>query len=122
MVASCYRKIGQLCLSTICPFIHLFVHLFNLSSIHSTIHSSIHSFIYLSIHSFNHPSIHPLGNYQQALQYYEEIHKRFPDNVDCLKFLVRLHSDLGRKELSDHYSSLLKKAEKNNEIKKQVSY
>jgi len=25
------------------------------------------------------------GNYQQALESYKHIHKRFPDNIECLK-------------------------------------
>ncbi|KAH3729842.1 hypothetical protein DPMN_055820 [Dreissena polymorpha] len=37
------------------------------------------------------------GNYNQALETYKYIHRRFPDNVECLKFLVRICSDLGLK-------------------------
>lgn len=59
------------------------------------------------------------GNYQQALQHYKAIHQRFPDSVDCLRFLVRLTSDLGLKEAQD-YALLLKKAEKTAENKRQV--
>lgn len=39
--------------------------------------------------------------------------------MDCLRFLVRLTSDLGLKEAQD-YAVLLKKAEKVNENKRQV--
>ncbi len=60
-----------------------------------------------------------IGNYQQALIYYKTIHRRFPESVDCLKFLVRLTTDLGLKEAQD-YSLKLRKAEKNLETKKQV--
>lgn len=59
-----------------------------------------------------------IGNYQQALQCYKEIHKKFPENVDCLKFLVKLCSDLGLKE-SQEYSLKLRKAEKLQEAKRQ---
>ena len=59
------------------------------------------------------------GSYQQALQCYKQIHRRFPDSVDCLKFLVRLCSDLGLKEVQE-YSLKLKKAEKAREAKRQV--
>ena len=62
-----------------------------------------------------------IGNYQQALQCYKETHKKFPDSVECLKFLVKLCSDLGLKE-SQEYSLKLKKAEKMLEVKRQVSY
>ena len=68
-------------------------------------------------------NLHPLrthaGSYQQALQHYKSIHQRFPENVDCLRFLVRLTSDLGLKEAQD-YALLLKKAEKAAENKRQV--
>ena len=60
----------------------------------------------------------PLGNYQQAFQYYKLIHKRFPDSVDCLKFLIRLCTDLGLKE-SQEYSLKLRKVEKAKEAKAQ---
>ena len=41
--------------------------------------------------------------------------------MDCLKFLVKLCSDLGLKE-SQEYSLKLKKAEKMLETKRQVNY
>ena len=59
-----------------------------------------------------------LGNYQQALQCYKQIHKRFPENLDCLRFMVRLCSDLGLKEAQE-YSLKLRKAEKAAEVKQQ---
>jgi len=58
------------------------------------------------------------GNYQQALETYKTIHKRFPDNVECLKFLVRICTDLGLKDVQD-YAQKLKKAEKARELKQQ---
>ena len=30
----------------------------------------------------------------QALETYKAVHRRFPDNVECLKFLVRLSSEM----------------------------
>ena len=59
-----------------------------------------------------------IGNYQQALQCYKQIHKRFPENLDCLRFMVRLCNDLGLKEAQD-YSLILRKAEKSMEAKRQ---
>ena len=38
-------------------------------------------------------------------------HRRFPENVECLKFLVKLSSDLGLREASQ-YAQELKKAER----------
>ncbi|XP_013385188.1 intraflagellar transport protein 88 homolog isoform X2 [Lingula anatina] len=58
------------------------------------------------------------GNYQQALETYKSIHRKFPDNVECLKFLVRLCTDLGLKETQE-YATKLKKAEKQKELKEQ---
>lgn len=63
--------------------------------------------------------VSPTGNYHRALQCYKEIHKRFPENTDCLKFLVRLCTDLGLKEVQE-YSLKLRKAEKAREAKRQV--
>lgn len=60
-----------------------------------------------------------LGNYQQALRCYRDIHERFPDNIDCLKFLVRLSTDMGLVEAQE-YSLLLSKAEKAEETRKMV--
>ena len=54
------------------------------------------------------------------MQCYKQIHLKFPESVDCLKFLVKLCSDLGLKE-SQEYSLKLRKAEKMLEAKKQVS-
>ena len=59
------------------------------------------------------------GNYQHALQCYKKIHSKFPENVDCLKFLIKLCSDLGLQEVQ-MYSTKLRKAEKLMETKKQV--
>lgn len=58
------------------------------------------------------------GNYQQSLATYKKIHMKFPDNVECLKFLVRICTDLGLKELQE-YANKLKKAEKAKELRDQ---
>ncbi|XP_070567544.1 intraflagellar transport protein 88 homolog isoform X4 [Ptychodera flava] len=58
------------------------------------------------------------GNYQQALETYKAIHKRFPENIECLKFLVRLCTDMGLKEVQE-YATKLKKAEKAKEQREQ---
>ena len=51
-----------------------------------------------------------------AYKCYKNIHKLFPENVDCLKFLFRLANDLGLKEVHE-YSQKLRKAEKMKEEK-----
>lgn len=58
------------------------------------------------------------GNYHKALETYQHIHRKFPDNVECLKFLVRLCTDLGLKDAQE-YANKLKKAEKAKELREQ---
>ncbi|XP_076226505.1 intraflagellar transport protein 88-like protein nompB isoform X2 [Nomia melanderi] len=56
------------------------------------------------------------GQFHKALLEYQDIHEKFPDNVECLKFLIRLCSDLGLKE-AQLYATELKRVEKAKEIK-----
>ncbi|EPB69626.1 tetratricopeptide repeat protein [Ancylostoma ceylanicum] len=56
------------------------------------------------------------GNYQKALELYKNIHKKFPANIECLKFLVRITSDLGMPE-SKEYMEKLGKAERVRQLK-----
>ncbi|XP_028291648.1 intraflagellar transport protein 88 homolog isoform X2 [Gouania willdenowi] len=58
------------------------------------------------------------GNYQKALETYKDIHHKFPENIECLRFLVRLCTDMGLKEVQE-YATKLKKVEKMKEIKEQ---
>nr|KAJ3419677.1 Intraflagellar transport protein 88 [Polyrhizophydium stewartii] len=51
------------------------------------------------------------GNYQQAFETYKRIHAKFPENVECLRFLVRICTDLGMKEVGE-YVTRLARAEK----------
>ncbi|MGH0135920.1 UNVERIFIED_CONTAM: hypothetical protein FKN15_061915 [Acipenser sinensis] len=60
------------------------------------------------------------GNYQKALETYKDIHRKFPENVECLRFLVRLCTDMGLKEVQE-YATKLKKVEKMKEIREQSS-
>uniref|UniRef100_A0A8D3A4Z0 Intraflagellar transport 88 homolog n=1 Tax=Scophthalmus maximus TaxID=52904 RepID=A0A8D3A4Z0_SCOMX len=53
----------------------------------------------------------------QALETYKDIHRKFPENVECLRFLVRLCTDMGLKEVQD-YATKLKKVEKMKEIRR----
>uniref|UniRef100_A0A8C2CK94 Intraflagellar transport protein 88 homolog n=1 Tax=Cyprinus carpio TaxID=7962 RepID=A0A8C2CK94_CYPCA len=59
-----------------------------------------------------------IRNYQKALETYKDIHRKFPENVECLRFLVRLCTDMGLKEVQD-YATKLKKVEKMKEIREQ---
>ena len=56
------------------------------------------------------------GNYQSALQTYTMIHKKFPENMECLKFLARICADLQLPE-SAEYLDKLKKVEKTRELR-----
>ncbi|CAH8570770.1 unnamed protein product [Schistosoma guineensis] len=58
------------------------------------------------------------GNYQQALETYRIIHRRFPENIECLQFLVRLSSDMDLPEAQD-YIAKLKRAEKLKQAREQ---
>ncbi|KAM3862431.1 intraflagellar transport protein 88 homolog isoform 2-T2 [Diretmus argenteus] len=58
------------------------------------------------------------GNYQKALETYKDLHRKFPENVECLRFLVRLCTDMGLKEVQE-YATKLKKVEKMKEIREQ---
>lgn len=57
------------------------------------------------------------GDYPAALKAYKQIHIAFPEDVECLKFLVRICTDLGMKEDLTEYAQLLRKAEKAKEAK-----
>nr|XP_012152917.1 PREDICTED: intraflagellar transport protein 88 homolog isoform X9 [Megachile rotundata] len=56
------------------------------------------------------------GQFHKALTEYQDIHNKFPENIECLKFLVRLCSDLGLKE-AQLYATELKRVEKAKELK-----
>uniref|UniRef100_A0A915PX99 Uncharacterized protein n=1 Tax=Setaria digitata TaxID=48799 RepID=A0A915PX99_9BILA len=58
------------------------------------------------------------GNYQKAFELYRQIHGLFPENIECLKFLVRICSDLGMPE-TKVYMEKLSKAEKVRQLKMQ---
>lgn len=58
------------------------------------------------------------GNYQSALNSYAKTHKRFPENTECLKFLIRLCDDMGLPEAKD-YTDKLRRIEKTRELNNQ---
>ena len=49
--------------------------------------------------------------FYQALETYKTVHRKFPENIECLKFLVKLSSDMGLREAGE-YAMDLKKAER----------
>ncbi len=60
------------------------------------------------------------GNYHKALETYKTIHRKFPENIECLKFLVKICSDMGLKEAMD-YAQELKKAERAKDLRDRAS-
>ncbi|XP_045462639.1 intraflagellar transport protein 88 homolog isoform X2 [Harmonia axyridis] len=60
------------------------------------------------------------GNMHRALTLYQAIHKQFPENAECLRYLVRLCSDLGMREAQD-YVMELKKLERTKEVRERVN-
>lgn len=58
------------------------------------------------------------GNYQKSLETYKRIHSKFPENAECLRFIVRLCTDMGLNEVQD-YATKLKKVEKMKELREQ---
>ncbi|KAJ3373564.1 Intraflagellar transport protein 88 [Allomyces arbusculus] len=46
------------------------------------------------------------GNYAAAMEAYQRIHAKWPGNVECVRFLVRIASDIGAKELPDWQEKL----------------
>ncbi|XP_065648615.1 intraflagellar transport protein 88 homolog isoform X2 [Hydra vulgaris] len=59
------------------------------------------------------------GNYAQAMETYKEIHKKFPENLDCIRFLVKLCQDQGLSQEQNEYSQKLIKIQKMLEQKEQ---
>ena len=51
-----------------------------------------------------------MGQYQEALELYEKIHSDYPENLECLRYLVAICKDLGHKY--DHYQASLAKLER----------
>uniref|UniRef100_A0A7E4VAE4 TPR_REGION domain-containing protein n=1 Tax=Panagrellus redivivus TaxID=6233 RepID=A0A7E4VAE4_PANRE len=58
------------------------------------------------------------GNFQKALELYKVIHRKFPTNMECLKFLVQLCRDLRMPEEKD-YANKLKKIEDTQRLRAQ---
>lgn len=46
--------------------------------------------------------------FQQALELYEDINEKNPDNIECLRYLVTICKDLGKKEYYEYSKQLMK--------------
>lgn len=51
------------------------------------------------------------GNYQQAKTLYEQIHRKHPDNIECLRYLYRICNYLGQTDDVRYYHKQLTKLE-----------
>ncbi|XP_059470660.1 intraflagellar transport protein 88 homolog isoform X2 [Neocloeon triangulifer] len=60
------------------------------------------------------------GNHQEALRHYQAVLHKFPDNLECLRFLIRICTDLGMKTELAEYAKMLKKAEKARMVKERI--
>jgi len=52
-----------------------------------------------------------VGSYTQALDTYKDIDRKFPHNIECLQYLVRLCKELGKKDEKEEYQKKLSAAE-----------
>eukprot|EP00761_Pharyngomonas_kirbyi_P013291 gb/GECH01013318.1/.p1 GENE.gb/GECH01013318.1/~~gb/GECH01013318.1/.p1 ORF type:complete len:738 (+),score=195.78 gb/GECH01013318.1/:1-2214(+) len=55
------------------------------------------------------------GNYQQAKELYEQIHRKNPENVECIRYLYRICNYLGQTEDVRYYHKQVNKLESNPE-------
>merc|ERR1711988_1020191 len=62
-----------------------------------------------------------IQNFQQALQIYQDIHEEYPENVECLRYLVHICDDLGKKDQVHDYVVKLRKAERALEMQAQTN-
>ena len=53
-----------------------------------------------------------MGAFHHALHTYEQIHWRFPNDPEALKYLVMLANEHGMKDISEKYSQKLAEAER----------
>lgn len=61
------------------------------------------------------------GNYSQAIKCYKLIHRKFPENIECVKFLVNLCIDLNLTQEAEEYEKKLQLMEKAKESKNRKS-
>jgi intraflagellar transport protein 88 len=60
-------------------------------------------------------------NSQKSLQLFQQIHEKFPENIDCLRALIHLTHTQGMNELHDAYVDKLEKIEKQREVRQRIS-
>lgn len=60
-------------------------------------------------------------NSQKSMQLFQQIHEKFPENIDCLRALIHLTHTQGMHELHDMYADKLEKIEKQKEVRQRIS-
>lgn len=60
-------------------------------------------------------------NAQKSMQLFQQIHEKFPENVDCLRALIHLTHSQGLNEQHDVYVDKLEKLEKQNEVRNRIN-
>jgi intraflagellar transport protein 88 len=60
-------------------------------------------------------------NAQKSMQLFQQIHEKFPENVDCLRALIHLTHSQGLNEQHDKYVDKLEKLEKHKEVRNRIN-
>jgi intraflagellar transport protein 88 len=60
-------------------------------------------------------------NAQKSMQLFQQIHEKFPENVDCLRALIHLTHSQGLNEQHDVYVDKLEKLEKHKEVRNRIN-
>lgn len=60
-------------------------------------------------------------NAQKSMQLFQQIHEKFPDNIDCLRALIHLTHSQGLNEQHSSYVDKLEKIEKQKEVRQRIN-
>lgn len=60
-------------------------------------------------------------NAQKSMQLFQQIHDKFPENIDCLRALIHLTHSQGLTEQHDAYADKLEKIEKQKEVRQRIN-
>lgn len=60
-------------------------------------------------------------NAQKSMQLFQQIHEKFPENIDCLRALIHLTHSQGLNEQHDVYADKLEKIEKQKEVRQRIN-
>lgn len=60
-------------------------------------------------------------NAQKSMQLFQQIHEKFPENVDCLRALIHLTHSQGLNDQHDVYADKLEKLEKQKEVRQRIN-